>query len=267
MAKSDFCFTFYDGDAARDMQHMDRLTRGGYLDLILSQRKFGPMSLHFIRRILGRDFEEIWPQIEIVCLKNEDGNYFIEWLQKSEIKAKLHSLRQSENGTKGGRPPNKSQIKPELNPNKIQKKPLGDGDGDGYEDGDEYFGKSENLLIVPEMLRIFKEHNPKYPSSESRDFKPLFSIASYFCEIGKLTGSPDLHKEQILQAWEPVCKVIKADKFYSQKSLSTISNQIQEIIQISLNGKSSNKPAKPSRETLNAKFNERFGKQRQENGT
>lgn len=136
--------------------------------------------------------------------------------------------------------------------NKYQIKPLRsslegakdkDKDKDKVKDKDkEDFGKSENLLIVPEMLRIFKQYNPKYLSSDSKDFKPLFSIANYLCEVGKLPGSPDLHRDKILEAWEPICKVIKSDKFYSQKTLSTISNQIQEILQISLNGKPNGKP-------------------------
>ena len=266
MAKSDFCFTYYDGDAARDMQHMDRLTRGGYTDLLLSQRKFGAMTLDFIKRILGRDFEVVWPQIEIICKQTDDGKFFIEWLEKSEIKAKFHSLHQSENGKKGGRPSKESQLKPNLNQSKTQKKPLGDGDGDGDgdENKDENFGKSENLLIVPEMLRIFKNHNPNYLSSESKDYRPLFSIASYLCEVGKLSGSPDLHRDQVLEAWEPICKVIKADKFYSQKSLVTISNHIQEILQISLHGKSTdNKPNYGSKERAkeyDRLFAERYGK-------
>jgi hypothetical protein len=114
------------------------------------------------------------------------------------------------------------------------------------------------------MLRIFKSHNPNYLSSESKDFRPLFSIASYLCEVGKLSGSPDLHRDQVLEAWEPICKVIKADKFYSQKSLVTISNHIQEILQISLHGKSTdNKPNYGSKERAkeyDRLFAERYGK-------
>lgn len=106
---------------------------------------------------------------------------------------------------------------------------------------DENFGKSENLLLVPEMFEIFKLHNPNYPGSKEKDYRPLFSIAGYLCEQGKLPGSPDIHRQQIIEAWEPICKVIKEDKFYSQKSLSTISNHIQEILQISLHGKSNGK--------------------------
>ncbi len=56
MAKEDFCFTYYDGDAARDMAHMNRLERGAYTDVIISQRKITGI-LHWIR--LRRSSEEI----------------------------------------------------------------------------------------------------------------------------------------------------------------------------------------------------------------
>jgi hypothetical protein len=96
MAKADFCFTYYDGDAARDMSHMNRLERGGYTDIIISQRKFGRLSLDQIRKILGHDFDACWPAIELV-MKKELDKYSIEWLMNSEAKAKKHSTKQREN--------------------------------------------------------------------------------------------------------------------------------------------------------------------------
>ena len=55
MAKEDFCFTYYDGDAARDMSHMTRLQRGAYGDIISAIRKFGHISLDQARMILPID--------------------------------------------------------------------------------------------------------------------------------------------------------------------------------------------------------------------
>lgn len=132
-------------------------------------------------------------------------------------------------------------------------------------DKDKAFGKSENLLLIPEMFAIFKKNNPSYPGSIDRDYKPLLSIATFLCELGKLTGSPDLHRGIILEAWDPITKVISKDTFYKQKTLSTISNQIQEITQISLNGKATSKTGKQdygSQERgseLNRLFTERYG--------
>ena len=139
MAKSDFCFTYYDGDAARDMAHMNRLERGGYSDIIISQRKFGHMTIERIKRILGGDFDQIWESIEVVMTKDDEGLYFIEWLENSVDKMKRESRLQSENGKKGGRPvkneqeekPNKSEVKANQKPKQSELKPLEDGNGYG----------------------------------------------------------------------------------------------------------------------------------------
>lgn len=129
MAKEDFCFTYYDGDAARDTTHMNRLERGAYHDLVLSQRKFGHLSLDQVKKVLGRDFTECWPAIELILKIDDDGKYFIEWLEISILKARRHSKKQKGNVTKRYHKATNSLPKTEV------VIPLGDGDGDGNEDG------------------------------------------------------------------------------------------------------------------------------------
>lgn len=159
---------------------------------------------------------------------------------------------------------NKYKIKPLRSPLEGVKDKDKDKDMDKEQDKDkDSFGKSENLLIIPEMLKIFTRHLPQYPANKSKDFKPLFSIANYLCEIGKLQGSPDLHRDKILEVWEPICQVIAKDNFYKQKTLSTISNQIQEITQNALYGKSNGKTEFGSTQRANGfdqLFAQRYGK-------
>ena len=167
MAKLDFCFTYYDGDAARDMAHMNRLERGAYSDLIISQRKFGPMPIEKIKKILGADFEACWESLEAVLLKNEKGDYYIEWLQNSTNKSKKHSKKQTKN--RFGKTKNNQK-----EPNNNQTEPLGDGDGyeDEIEDEIESFGKSENLLSQDDFEEeVFIVDT--YPDFE-RDFWPTY---------------------------------------------------------------------------------------------
>lgn len=95
MAK-DPAFLFYDGDAARDVSHLNRLERGCYFDLIQAQRKFGRLSIEIIKRVLGKDFETCWSQLEI-CLTYDSHMYFIEWLELSTIKRKAYSESRSKN--------------------------------------------------------------------------------------------------------------------------------------------------------------------------
>lgn len=96
MAKEDFCFTYYDGDAARDKAHMTRLERGAYDDLISAQRKRGHLSIEDIRRVLSKDFNECWPSLEWILRKDAEEKYFIEWVDKSIAKMRANSKKQKE---------------------------------------------------------------------------------------------------------------------------------------------------------------------------
>lgn len=94
MAK-DPAFLFYDGDAARDVSHMNRLERGCYFDLIQAQRKFGGYTVEQARKILGKDFDSCWDALTLV-LTQENGIFFIEWMRDSILKRKAYSEIQRE---------------------------------------------------------------------------------------------------------------------------------------------------------------------------
>lgn len=92
----DPAFLFYDGDAAKDVSHMNRIERGCYFDLIQAQRKFGRLSIDIIKKILGKDFEPCWDSVKI-CLTYDNDMYFIEWLENSTIKRKEYSENRRKN--------------------------------------------------------------------------------------------------------------------------------------------------------------------------
>lgn len=95
MAK-DPAFLFYDGDAARDVSHMNRLERGCYFDFIQAQKKFGPLTLSVIQKILGKDFSECWPALKI-CLTCVEDMFFISWLKDSIEKRQKYSEGRAKN--------------------------------------------------------------------------------------------------------------------------------------------------------------------------
>lgn len=130
MAKEDFCFTYYDGDAARDTTHMNRLERGAYHDFIISQRKFGHVTLDQVKKILGKDFNDCWPAMELIMKTDADGKFYVEWLDTSIVQMRKHAKKQSEN-KKGKTKANQTESKQE--PNLIQTNPLGDENGNEYE--------------------------------------------------------------------------------------------------------------------------------------
>jgi len=96
MHMKDPAFLFYDGDASRDVSHMNRLERGAYFDIIMAQRKFGPMNLEFVKKILGKDFDNVWEGIKPVMtyVKNM---YSISWLADSIKKRKKYCESRSKN--------------------------------------------------------------------------------------------------------------------------------------------------------------------------
>lgn len=191
VAKSDFCFTYYDGDAASDMQHMNRLERGAYSDLILFQRKIkGAFTIDQAKKFLSNDFEFVWPSLELILQKTDDGKYFIEWLAKSEAKAKSHSEKQKNN--QKGKNFNQTITKHEQNTNQTLTNsiPLGDGDGDrnGYEDkegvqgeikfSDQHFDKVFNEMFLADAKMAFRQ-------------KDVDEQLKFF--ILKVRGSPDFY--------------------------------------------------------------------------
>lgn len=248
MAKEDFCFTFYDGDAARDASHMNRTERGGYYDMIIAQRKFGWLTIDQIKKVLGKDFEEIWPAIELIMTKEGDL-FYIGWVETSIQKSRKHSGHQSENGKKGGRPPknkpnekpNESQPKADDNPNLSQKKPLGNGYGneDVFGLKDEGVGETNQGLIVPEMLQVFKDSNPEYLFDQRLDPEAAYELSVKVHKFEKLPGQPTdfLNLERIKTRWGECVLHIKADSHYSTYSLTQINKYFQGILQSLTNKK------------------------------
>lgn len=92
----DPAFLFYPADASEDVSHMNRLERGCYFDFIQAQKKFGPMTLVVIKKILGIDFDSCWPSLKM-CLTYDKDMYFISWLQESIEKRKKYSENRSNN--------------------------------------------------------------------------------------------------------------------------------------------------------------------------
>jgi hypothetical protein len=184
MAKEDFCFTYYDGDAASDMQFMNRLERGAYSDLVLFQRRLKGkhLTLDQIRKILGKDFDSCWAAMEVVLKQDEHGMYYLEWLAKSEANAKAHAQHQANNGRKGGiatakRKRQDSTATAPLQQGSSETQPLRDEDENGNEDldqdADELYGKCENFFhgaVPADLLELAGRLKPMPEAGEWQDY-------------------------------------------------------------------------------------------------
>jgi hypothetical protein len=122
----------------------------------------------------------------------------------------------------------------------------------------------DQKFLVPQMITRFKLANSSDPEDRERDGPALLSIAKFLCQRGNLRGAPEHNVQPVLEAWDSLAGVIAADRFYCQKSLSTISSHIQEIIQKALHGDKS-KPSEKSKsgslddEKLKAAIRKRTG--------
>lgn len=250
MAK-DPAFLFYPGDWQGGTMYLTHEQKGCYMDLLILQFNVGKFTVDQAKQVLSICFPVAWPML--VQKFKTDGTFF--WNSRLQ-----EEIEKRQNFTKSRRD-NASQ------PRKPKKTPLAYAkhmeDENINEDESINTNAIENF-IVPEMQTIFKKYNPRYIKNRERDFKPLLSIAKFLADNGALTGSIEENKGAILAAWDPICSVISKDKFYSQKSLSVISNQIQEITQIALHGKSNGKPDYGS--TERAKEYDRLFAERYPNG-
>lgn len=237
MAKEDFCYTYYDGDAARDKAHMTRLERGAYDDIISAQRKRGRLSILDIRRVLGADFEACFPSMEWVLIKDENEKYFIEWVEKSIKSMQENSARnkkriqdywdkKKDEEDTGIIPRNNHGIKTEL--------PLVDGDVNEDEDvtvlvkEDEFKSKK----IIPLMWQTFIKYNPKYPGIYTNEVQSLANIAKYICQKEGLDFKRMVdYTPEIIPIWEKISKQIPKDPLHSKYQLSQIDKYIVAIIQ------------------------------------
>lgn len=92
-APKDPAFLFYPGDASEDTQFMNRLERGCYFDLLKAQKKRRRFSVELIKKVLGKDFEQCWPAIELVLEK--DGElYYIGWVEDAIENRAAHAAKQ-----------------------------------------------------------------------------------------------------------------------------------------------------------------------------
>ena len=91
----DPAFLFYPAEASEDTQFMNRLERGAYFDLVKSQRLFHGYTTVLLRKVLGKDFDDVWPSLELV-LKHDETGYFIQWVRDSLTARKAFNQKQKE---------------------------------------------------------------------------------------------------------------------------------------------------------------------------
>lgn len=229
----DPAFLFYDGDASRDVSHMNRLERGCYFDLLQAQRKFGGYTAEQARKILGKDFDECWPALEMILSKTEDGIYFIEWVAESTKKRKKHSQIQSDRIKEYWRKKKESEEiepVPRLNhgiskpiplENEIENILLLIKNGSIVEEG---VDEKIFAMVVLKMIEIFKRHFPKYPVNKEFDYPACLNIAYKIADFKgwKKFDVVNGQMKNCLQSWETIVQFAAKDDWLSTRSIADI---------------------------------------------
>lgn len=191
----DPAFLFYDGDAARDVSHMNRLERGGYFDIMQAQRKFHGITMEQARKILGSDFDSIWPSIEMVMERGDDGKFRISWLTESIANRAKHAENQRKRiqdywDKKKAEPPKRKNhgnttVLPLVNENEIEN------------EEEEVNAKANAKHLHAPMIKIYTDFMAKRevpPMIERADYAALKKIRAYL-----LTATTE---DKVLEAWE-----------------------------------------------------------------
>jgi hypothetical protein len=213
----DPAFLFYDGDAARDVSHMNRIERGCYFDFLQAQRKFHGITVEQARKILGKDFETCWPALEMI-LSDVGGVYFIQWVkdstekraQNSEIQRKRiqdYWDRIKNNGITTEIPRNNRGTSTVI--------PL-ENENENKEDKEGYGGNKEENSHTPEVEILYSEVLEHF----DEDFRPKNDAQKkdWLDTLDKLIRIDGHTPEQIDQ----VIKFTRGDPFWKINFLSLL---------------------------------------------
>lgn len=228
--KRDPAFLFYDGDAARDVSHMDRLERGAYFDLIQAQKKFHGYSMEQVRKILGKDFETVWNALDLI-LEQENGAYYIPWLrtaleeraQKNENQRKRIQEYWDKRKNRG----NTMEVPTEdENEDSISNKDI-EGINTILSTYTNYTGLKSFLPVYEKMMDVFLLKFSGYFRDEERDFPACQAIASNVEKIKGWNAGDCLngHLSDLVVFWTEIVDYVAGDKWLRTRSLSDLSTR------------------------------------------
>jgi hypothetical protein len=97
-----------------------------------------------------------------------------------------------------------------------------------------YTAKTKDDMVVLEMIKIFKEKNPKYFFDEDKDYPACLQIAYKIAKAkGWKQSSVVQEKEKdVLGSWKIIVDFVKSDTWLSTRSLSDLCNgEWQRLVQ------------------------------------
>lgn len=211
---------------------------GAYLKLLIYQFDKGsiPADLPSICRI-APSAKKHWPLLSQKFITAPGGliNEVMNDVRNDTLGVRKENAK---NGKLGGRPSKNrpvSDSKTEIKPNGSEKEThthvslcISDSALKDRGVGEE--------LIVPAMVKQFKEENPKYFIHGVDDFPAVKELAEKINAWQGLEGDFLSNQKEICRRWGELIVWIKADKHFVKYSLSQINKHFQSIIQSVSNG-------------------------------
>lgn len=265
MAKKDPAFLFYSKDWLEGTAEMTSEEKGMYIDLLANQHQKGslpsePKRLCKLARSGEDDFLRVWEDIKHKFKATSDNRLVnpkltevvTERLDKGHknkiISALAVAVRQSNlpyevkfQAKKGFRVddflsvpiPNITEKVTEWF--SLRLKSIANANGNEDANANIYINNTNtyNTGIAPEMFKIFKTHNSKYPHDKEKDFSACLQIAYKIAENKNWDKRDvlDLKKKELLEAWEKIVLFVVTDKWFSKRALYDLSNEWQRLVQ------------------------------------
>lgn len=97
MALEDISLKHNQKQISFDTGRMTRVQRGAYHDLVAYIIQVGHLTLAQIKKVLNEDFEACWDALDLVLKVDEEGKYFIGWIDEAISETIELSIKQKSN--------------------------------------------------------------------------------------------------------------------------------------------------------------------------
>lgn len=191
-------FQFYAQDFLTGVMYLTNEEKGIYITMLAKQWTDGKIPKKRLGFLVGLDWDKFSDELKEKF--TDKGEYLVnERLEEERERKKNFLEKQFKNGKKGGRPPKNSEDeKPNLNPNKSQKKPL--EDEDEIEEEKEVRKKKrkkgvkprEEKVVFPWETETFKTQWNHWKIYKKKEFKFNYkSIQSEQAALSELAKKSD----------------------------------------------------------------------------
>ena len=216
MAK-DPAFLFYTSDFSTGTQFFSDEQVGKYVRLLLAQHQIGHLHEKHMLQICKWYDEDVFGKF----VKDEKGLYYNIRLENEVIKRKAYSDSRSKNSKK----------------KHTYDKHTENEDIISIEANTEYSillkKENEEKMVVIEMVKVWKKHNPNYLEDKEYDYTACLQMAYKIAKVKgwKEADVIDFKELEVIESWKKIMAFIVTDGFLKNLPLKNLNNQFQMVVQ------------------------------------